>query len=376
MKFWEEKIPLRHLSAGTEVFLTVWHLDSEKPGPTVYLQAALHAGEIQGIGVIYALRSFLEKNPFCGKFIFVPLANPFALSLKLGEYTYGRFDATTGENWNRVFWNPLSTNDDCAIDLTHFLSKTKNLPRDVRYQEYKKALRSAIINKKEQCKESASFAEFLALTLQEIAVSADIVFDLHCDSRAHPYLFSPRYSMQEACYLLFKFQIITERIFTPDFNQACFIPWWELAETMQGNSNPPFFSVTLELGSKDVYSHTFSEETAHRIINFLRYKNIVEGKPVAPCDPVTQCKVTDFKRIRAPKGGLVDVIAPLGDVLPSHTPYAFFLSLGSGLKDLAPLPLSLPYDTIPLTHASSSNVHARDEIIKVMTHYTSVDIML
>lgn len=373
MRFWEEKIPLRHLSPGTEVFLTVWYLDSEIPGPTVYLQAALHAGELQGIGVIYALRSFLEKNPFCGKFIFVPVANPFALSVKLGEYTYGRFDPTTGENWNRVFWNPVSTNDNCAIDLAQFLSQTKDLPRDIRHQDYKKALRRAVANKKEKCKESSSFAEFLALTLQELASAADIVFDLHCDSHAHPYLYSPRYASQEACHLLFKFQIVTERVFTPDFNQACFIPWWDLAEAEKENSTPPFLSFTLELGSKDVYSQAFSQDAAQRIINFLKYKGVIEGNALPPSDPIMQCKVNDFKRIRAPKGGLVDVIAPLGQVLPSHTPYALFLSLGPGIKTLAPTPLSLDYTAIPLTHASSANVHAHDEILKVMTHFKPVD---
>ena len=43
---------------------------------------------------------YFIENPPEGNVTIVPIANPYGLNCKLGEYTLGRFDPVTGDNWN------------------------------------------------------------------------------------------------------------------------------------------------------------------------------------------------------------------------------------------------------------------------------------
>ena len=103
MKFSKKSIPIKQLPHGESIQLTYFTLESDSPGPHVYLQASVHGSEVQGNVLIYDLLEFLKNNSFKGKFTFVPMANPWASMQKNYSGTAGRFNPVSGDNWNRNY---------------------------------------------------------------------------------------------------------------------------------------------------------------------------------------------------------------------------------------------------------------------------------
>jgi uncharacterized protein len=147
-------------TAGQEFALRILRFDSAKKGPKVYIQAALHAGELPGVAAIHHLVPMLERAEAAGEVLsditILPQANPIGLSQALFDEPSGRFDLATRINFNRSF----------------------PLPGGWSYDE----------------KHDGAVA-FLKSTLMQLSSVADIVLDLHCDDVGPVYLYVP-----EACW--------------------------------------------------------------------------------------------------------------------------------------------------------------------------------
>ena len=105
--------PLVVTSLGTERNIVSFHygaagVDSaSNEGEKIYIQASLHADELPGMLVAHHLRTRLAaleaQGEITGTIIVVPVANPVGLSQMMLRSHLGRFEAATGENFNRHY---------------------------------------------------------------------------------------------------------------------------------------------------------------------------------------------------------------------------------------------------------------------------------
>jgi predicted deacylase len=98
--------PLISPTLGTARNLTSFHYGSGG-GQKIYIQSSLHADELPGMLVSWALRNKLAALEAAGKIkgevVIVPVANPIGLNQHfLGHHT-GRFETNTAQNFNRNF---------------------------------------------------------------------------------------------------------------------------------------------------------------------------------------------------------------------------------------------------------------------------------
>ncbi len=336
------------MPSGCTYALRVLRFNGTRPGPGAYIQAGLHGAELQGTAVIYHLSRYFDAYPPTHDIVLVPQANPYANDLKIGEYTTGRTNPITGENWNRQFINLLENGMDI---FSHNTEHT-----------FRNALKAACDTFKNR-RSNHSFGAYLALVLQRLAIDARCVLDLHADSVSVPYLYSPAYAINAARYLDIAHIVTTPNAFTPCFNQSCFYPWWQWASAH--GQNTPFISYTIELGDKESINLAYAEMCAHSILNFLRNQKIISGiakKPTNPCHIVPEEK---FIRLYASTSGFVDYIAPLGTLYEKDALLAKLLiphKIGSNQSDI--LNIYAPERGCLVTHTSSGNILEGQELLK------------
>jgi predicted deacylase len=113
-------INLRTLASGASLPLRVYTIKGRDPtAKTAYIQSSMHGSEVQGNAVIAHLLEHFATSPPEGDVVLVPNANPYAVNQKGAEYTMGRFDPTTGDNWNRAYWLPDVAEEDCIPNPHH-----------------------------------------------------------------------------------------------------------------------------------------------------------------------------------------------------------------------------------------------------------------
>ena len=98
--------PISTANASASYRLTSFHFGKVGAGPKVYIQAALHADEVPGMLVAQVLREQLleleQKGQLLGEVCLVAVANPIGLAQAIQGTPLGRFDMTTGINFNRA----------------------------------------------------------------------------------------------------------------------------------------------------------------------------------------------------------------------------------------------------------------------------------
>lgn len=360
------EIPLRKTISGLSHTISVMEYNHPKAQGKVYMQASLHAAENNGIALIYLLRQYLETSKFPFNVTLVPFANPFAMDVKIGEYTYGRFDTKTGENWNRSFKNLLLPYANLpAIDLKVFVKEHQEQGFEVLCQSFAKVLSTRLAN----ClKNDTAPHEKLANILHKLALDTDFSFDLHCDSISAPYIYVPSYlSSPRLRHFNSNAFVLMKNEPSNCFNQAIFYPWWQLIECwnhLTGDKKiPPKHSFTYEMGNKESFDLKIAPLLLNGILNYI--SNI---KNVKKSGGKYACYECDFSRVRAPVGGMVDYQDDLLDSLQkANVPLATIYDKNSIFGVGKPHIVSLPHASVLLTRTSSASVHEGDEVLKVMT---------
>ena len=117
----KKNIKIRKCADGSELSIDVFHFPgSDKTSPSAYIQSGIHGSEVQGYLNCLQLIEYFSKYPPKGNVTIVPIANPYGLSNKMGEYTFGRFDPVTGINWNRNYHDFSYLVDDCLSEFSSF----------------------------------------------------------------------------------------------------------------------------------------------------------------------------------------------------------------------------------------------------------------
>ncbi len=355
-----KRITLRTLASGAELHIRAYSVRGRDPAAkTAYIQSSMHGSEVQGNAVIAQLLEHFAASPPQGNVVLVPNANPYGINQKGGEYTMGRFDPTTGDNWNRAYFLPQP-------------APPKALPWPELSRRYRAALVAAV---RRELRGNIPFARKLALTLQSLALAADYVLDLHCANTSARHLYAPEYAQDCARYLGIPLILSVPDTFGGALDEAQSCPWWRLWKSLQAagyDELPPASDLpqgyTLELGDQERISRTDARADAAGILNFLRYKGVVAGRAAPPARSYI-CPLSGYKVIYASHAGHTDFAPVLGQQVKCGELLAQTLQFGAIPRWQ---PTLAEEDCIPVLHYSSAVVHEGDELIKVFTHYRAV----
>ena len=134
------EIPVAELATGTQVGMPVQVIRSRKPGPVVFVSAAIHGDELNGVEIIRRLiTSFTTKAKISsGTLILVPMVNVFGVHTQT-RYTPDRRDlnrtfpgSETGSLAGRLahtFMREIVDQSDYGIDLHTGAIHRSNLPQ-------------------------------------------------------------------------------------------------------------------------------------------------------------------------------------------------------------------------------------------------------
>jgi len=307
-----QRHPITAMENTADAELLSLHFGSVGTGKKIYIQAALHADEVPGLLVAQFLRKELlqleSAGLIRGEIVLVPAANPLGLSQALMGVPFGRFDFTTGINFNREFENITPS----LLGLIAPLLGDDEQSNARLIREYARKAVANIVTK--------TNADELKKILLGLAIDADIVLDLHCDNEAVMHLYTstpfkdaikPLASLMGAHAVL-----ISPNTGESPFDETCSRLWLDLAAHFNDKFPIPdaCFSVTVELrGERDV-NYELAQADAMAIINFLATSGCIEK--VVPELPESLCQPTPLEGVEpvlAPHSGIVVFKKELGE---------------------------------------------------------------
>ncbi|MEJ6003015.1 succinylglutamate desuccinylase/aspartoacylase family protein [Paucibacter soli] len=304
-------------SAGTTRSLRSLHFGPAGGGvgkKKAYLQASLHADEVPAMLVAQHLRRQLqaleEAGQLRGEIVLVPMANPIGLAQDLQGTALGRFDLSTGINFNR-----------------HYKSLTAALIPMLETQLGADAAANTLLIRRAalqllQAWEPATETEALKQRLQCLAMDADIVLDLHCDNQAvlHLYTGTPLAAQATplARYLGAQALLTSASSGDDPFDETVARIWWELGAHFAGRFPVPqaCFAATLELRGEAEVEHGLAARDASALIEWLRHEGLVEG--TAAPQPPALCAATPLEGVEpvtAPHSGLLVFLKAPGETV-------------------------------------------------------------
>jgi predicted deacylase len=318
--------------------------------PKAYFQAALHADEIPGLLVAQHLLQGLERaqaeGRVLGEVIVVPVANPIGLSQHINGRLLGRFDFDSTGNFNRNF-------PDVAAIAAEHLRGCLHADPVANVALIRQTLR-AILAKQQPMRET----DVLKLALLDLAIDADWVFDLHCDSDALLHLYASHWHSQEAqavgAELGVAVILLEDNPGGVPFDEACAGPWWKLRELLaeEGAAIPlACFATTVELRGQADVSDADAKSDAEALLRFLQRRGVIAGDP-GPI-PIGQCEAT-------PLNGVDVLTAPVAGVLVYRKQLGEWLAPGEVVAEIVDPCGEIPGATrVPVCAATSGHLFAR-----------------
>jgi predicted deacylase len=298
-----DQIPLSPLAPGAALSLTVHRFGEAGARPRIYIQAALHADEIPGMLAAHHLRERLTRleaeGKIRGEIVLVPSANPIGLTQRVMGHRVGRFDLSDGVNFNRGY--PYLT--------SQVAERVKDrLGADP--EANVRVIREALVTELDAW-HAATPAEVLKKTLVGLAIEADLVLDMHCDSEAvmHLYTLTPSAETFEPLGALLGAEAVLLANESGDdpFDEACSRPWHELRERFQNCPIPlACEATTLEFRGEADVSHDLAAHDAQAILDFLVLRGAISGE--RPAVPPARCKPTPLEAsepVEAPVAGII-----------------------------------------------------------------------
>jgi predicted deacylase len=323
-----EALEIQSNAPGTRHSLPVFRFGAPGASPKAYVHGALHADEVPAILVAQQLRRQLEAleadGQLAGEVVLVPYANPLGLSQRvLGEH-HGRFDLRDGGNFNRAFPD---------LSGAVLVAVRDALGDDA--QRNTELIRTALRRCAAELQADTP-AEDLKNRLLQLAVDADVVLDLHCDSDAvmHLYALTPHAGMAEELGAALRAQAVllaTESGGSP-FDEACTRPWYVLQQQLP---HVPVvlacFAATIELRGEADTSHGLAQRDADGLVRFLRLRGVLSGAGPALEPPVcVPTPLSGSEPVTAPHAGVVVFQRKAGDRVEAGDPIVDLVDAGTG----------------------------------------------
>ncbi|MEE8274656.1 MAG: succinylglutamate desuccinylase/aspartoacylase family protein [Alphaproteobacteria bacterium] len=358
------RIPLIVMSPGTERSHTVHSFGVASARPKAYLQAGIHADEIPGLLVLHHLLRRLvaadRRGEIAGEIVVVPFANPIGLSQRLKGVLLGRYEFSGGDNYNRKFPN-LDEAVAERVDGRLGTDAGKNVA----------AIRAAMLAELDD-RTAETDLEAQRLTLMRLAVDADIVLDLHCDSEAILHLFLGDHLWPEAAdlsaQLASRATMLAIDSGDDPFDESCSRPWWFLAERFGERYPipPACLAATVELrGTADVGDHVAVAD-ADNLFRFLQRRGVVAGDPGPLPEP--QCEATPFSGVDyviAPSAGVVTYHKAPGDRVKAGETVAELIDPAAADPTAARVALDSPVEGVMVGRHLMKLARAGERICKI-----------
>lgn len=324
--------PISRPENGGQFQLHSFHFGQAGRGKKVYIQAALHADEVPGMLVAQYLRRALlaaeTDGSLLGEVILVPAANPLGLAQAIHGAPFGRFDLSTGTNFNRAYKH-------VADDLKASLAGQLGADADANVALIRQHARASVAEW-----QPATDADALKKILLGLAIDADIVLDLHCDNEAMVHIYTgtpladaiaPLSALMGAHAVLLALEAGEE-----PFDEACSRLWWDLAAHFGAALPIPLacLSTTVELRGEMDVSHALAEADASALLAFLVHAGVL-ATPAAglPPLPTPLCAPTPLEGVEplvAPHAGVLVFLQPLGARLDAGSAVAELIDPVSG----------------------------------------------
>jgi len=357
--------PLPPLASGTRRELQSLHFGPAQASRKVYIQASLHADEIPGMLVCHYLRQALleleQAETLQSQIVLVPVANPIGLAQQIQGSALGRFDLSTGINFNRGFQHLTpALLAEIGAQLNHDARHNQTLIRQTAQQ---------ILAQQTATDETSA----LKLMLQSLAIDADLVLDLHCDNQAvlHLYCGTPlaEPSLRLAAHLKAQ-ALLTSKLPGDDpFDDSCSRHWWELQEQLGARASIPLacLSLTVELRGETDVSHDYAQQDASGILNFLRETGHIACAPAELAQLqglASPCQATPLEGVEpvtAPHAGVVVFQREIGATIRAGEVIAYLLDPASA----AVTALRASVDGIMFARIARRYVSAGSRIAKI-----------
>lgn len=354
-------------ASGRSLNVPIYRISDNVPGPSVYIQSSIHGAEVQGNVVIYHLLQALQSSSIKGEIVLVPNCNPVGTNIKAGEYTMGRFDPVNGTNWNRGYFYDQSKVQEFADSLN-----TDTSEQDIK-QAFRQLWANAIEEKLAQ-PWGLGLAQQLNLTLQRMAVKADIVLDLHNGPVSTRHVYIPEYAKQAAHQFSIRHCIFIPNVFAGALDEACFSPWWTLQDLLKTKMNRSIdFGVeafTLEMGSQEVIDFEEGKKDAQSILGYLACKGVLDPTLFGP-EKITRYGVTlkNYKTMFTDFGGMVEYCVKPGQKVNKGEVMAKVLNIDNLDNRKSIQEVIAPCDLIPILHFPSASVLSGTQLYKCFTQY-------
>ena len=328
---------LRGSSPGTVRRWSSLHHGHARSGRKVVIQCALHADEVPGLLVGFHLRQRLaaleQQGAIEGEIVLVPMANPIGLAQEVLGSPVGRFELRSGQNFNRGYR---------ALTPQLLERLDGQLTQDAAANTRRIRLEAGRLLDEWQ---ADSELESLQQGLQRLAIDADVVLDLHCDSQALIHLYAPTPHEATACELakcLGATPVLLARESGDDpFDESVARHWWELQEAWAGRVPVELacFSTTIELrGERDV-DHATAASDAQSLLEFLVHTGdlgdgavqslasgnaagIVSPRTTASIRPPCVTALEAVDPVVTPVAGVLVMLASLGDTVQAGSTLA------------------------------------------------------
>jgi len=319
IKIEKDLLTLNQDIAGQAIGIPVYRIADSNNAldvPTVYIQSAVHAAEMQGSAVILKLIEQLKNMRLCAQFVLVPNCNPFGRTQRAGEYLQGRYDATTGNNWNRFYhYSPQDVEAFVEQITTEQMLQLSMGDEEEVVADFKVFLNTKL-NEKLNSKWGINTAQYLNTTLQTLAVDADLVLDLHTGPSSTRHIYAPEFLAESAQKFNIENIISIPATFAGALDEASFTPWAYLAECLAQKQVSFKYRVkafTVELGSQENICLREAEDDTAGILNYLQDAGYVEGFSPITLNDITTTRLADYRTLYSQAAGMVEYIARAGD---------------------------------------------------------------
>jgi predicted deacylase len=314
--------PLISPTLGTARSLTSFHYGAGG-GQKIYIQSSLHADELPGMLVSWALRRKLAALETAGRIrgeiVVVPVANPIGLNQHLLGHLMGRFETHTAQNFNRNF-------HDLAALVQPVIESRLTADADENRRVIRAAMREAL-----DAQQPATELDSQRLALQRMSYDADVVLDLHCDWEAALHLYTNPDLWQDveplARYLDAKASLLALNSVGNPFDEIHSFCWSDLRNRYGERFPIPngAISVTIELRSQRDVTYEFAEHDAQAIVEYLTHRGVIDGT-AAPLPPLA------FPA--TPLAGAEPIVAPMSGVLVYRTEPGTWVDAGHPIADI------------------------------------------
>lgn len=357
----DQRLPA--VSFGTERVLTAWRYGRAGARPKAYLQAAIHADEIPGMMVMHHLIPRLDalaaSGAVKGEIVIVPIANPIGLAQNINGVHLGRYELSGAGNFNRKYPD-LSAPVAKRVEGRLSGDAARNVA----------IVRQAMLDILSEAR-PASETDWLRVALMRLAVDADIMLDLHCDSEALMHVYTGEQLWPAAADLSAdlgsRATLLAEISGGNPFDEACSAPWSSLARRFGAHPIPhSCLAATVELRGRADVSDALAEQDAAALIRFLQRRGILAGDP-GPL-PDAQCEATRLDAVDVAKAEMAGILVyhrELGEMIASGDVIAEIVDpLGSREKVLSRT------DGLLLTRRSNRFVRPGDIVAKIVGKQT------